>query len=491
MAGFGSSEVRTPIFSSENYKFWRIKMVMIFKSHGLWKLVEKGVTISDSKKKKKAERSSDEEDDEQTVAAYMQDAKALSIIQSAISDQIFPRIANTDSVKMAWDLLYGEYHGGDQARECTVGKAIKKANCANQMEVSGNLFYVNSATTEANVNGNWYIDSGCNNHMTGYADILVDIRTNVVEKVQMPTGMLVNVVGMGSLEIDTNKGKKYIREVMHLPGLKENLLSVGQMDEHGYYLLFGGGMCSVFDGPSLDNLVIKIHGWIYVVPRPPVLCINKLRENEMVHGLPYLEDVDGCGFKVKCLRSDKGGEFVSNEFDRFLETAGIQRQLYMAYTPQQNGVVERNNRTVVEMAKAMLHDKSMPYSLWAEAVHTAIYILNRSPTKALDNLTPFEAYSGRKPSIGYLKGYRVFDLCTKKLILSRDVVFDETITWNWKENSENSVDVTYIQNQPENVIGVNSHELSEIEGSSPSSSILSHTEEQESSTHEFAKISQS
>ena len=50
----------------------------------------------------------------------------------------------------------------------------------------------------------------------------------------------------------------YVREVMYLPGLKENLLSVGQMDEHGYFLLFGGGMCSVFDGPSLDCLVIKV-----------------------------------------------------------------------------------------------------------------------------------------------------------------------------------------------------------------------------------------
>ncbi|CAL8176706.1 unnamed protein product [Prunus armeniaca] len=65
-----------------------------------------------------------------------------------------------------------------------------------------------------------------------------------------------------------------------------------------------------------------------------------------------------CGFKVKCLRSDRGGEFVSNEFDRFLETKGIQRQLSMAYTSQQNEVVERKNRTVVVMAKSMLHDKS-------------------------------------------------------------------------------------------------------------------------------------
>ncbi|KAM1126192.1 hypothetical protein ACFX2B_040902 [Malus domestica] len=115
MAGSGSSEVRTSIFSGENYEFWRIKMVMIFKSHGLWKFVEKVVTVSNSKKEK-AEESLGEEDDEKTVTTYMQDAKALGIIQNAVSYQIFPRIANADSAKMAWDLLYGEYHGGDQVR---------------------------------------------------------------------------------------------------------------------------------------------------------------------------------------------------------------------------------------------------------------------------------------------------------------------------------------------------------------------------------------
>ncbi|CAN6676343.1 unnamed protein product [Malus baccata var. baccata] len=116
MAGSGSSEVRTPIFSGENYEFWRIKMVTIFKSHGLWRLVEKGVTIPESKKKKAEGSSEEEEDDEKMIAAYMQDAKALGIIQNAVSDQIFPRIANAESAKKAWDLLYGEYHGGDQVR---------------------------------------------------------------------------------------------------------------------------------------------------------------------------------------------------------------------------------------------------------------------------------------------------------------------------------------------------------------------------------------
>ncbi|CAL8989009.1 unnamed protein product, partial [Prunus brigantina] len=191
------------------------------------------------------------------------------------------------------------------------------------------------------------------------------------------------------------------------------------------------------------------------------------------------------GFKVKCVRSDKGGEFTSSEFDRLCEEAGIQRQFSMAYTPQQNGVVERKNRTVVEMAKAMLHGKELPYYLWAEAVHTAVYLLNRCPTKALRNKTPFEAYSTRKPGVAHLKvfgsvcfvhkpaegrqkldvkstkgvfvgyatcekGYRVFDPITRKLLLSRDVVFDEGATWNWKEVAENQVQVMNYEEQPRN-----------------------------------------
>ncbi|CAL2268313.1 unnamed protein product [Prunus armeniaca] len=137
------------------------------------------------------------------------------------------------------------------------------------------------------------------------------------------------------------------------------------------------------------------------------------------------------------------------------------------------------------MAKAMLHEKELPYYLWAKAVHTAVYILNRCPTKALRNKTPFEAYSTRKPGVAHLKvfgsvcfvhkpeesrykldakstrgvfvgyatcekGYRVFDPVTRKLLLSRDVVFDEGATWNWKETTENSVVMMNHEAHPRN-----------------------------------------
>ncbi|KAI5322513.1 hypothetical protein L3X38_031585 [Prunus dulcis] len=188
------------------------------------------------------------------------------------------------------------------------------------------------------------------------------------------------------------------------------------------------------------------------------------------------------GFKVKCLRSDRGDEFTSCEFNKLCEDEGIQRQLSMAYTPQQNGVVERKNRTVVEIAKAMLHEKGLPYYLRAEDVHIAVYILNRCPTRVLGEVTPFEAYSGRKPGIAHLKifgclcyvhipsevrqkldakstkgifvgyatcekGYRVYDPVTKKLLLSRDVVFDENAAWNWKAMPENYVFVSSHEEQ--------------------------------------------
>ncbi|KAM2949706.1 hypothetical protein FF1_036572 [Malus domestica] len=174
-----------------------------------------------------------------------------------------------------------------------------------------------------------------------------------------------------------------------------------------------------------------------------------------------------CGYKVKCLRSDREGEFLSAEFDRYCNGQGIQRQLTMAYTPPQNGVFKRKNRTVVDMAKSMLHEKNLPYAFWVEAVNTAVYLINRCPTKALKKSTPFEAYSGRKPGITHLKifgslcyvhipsnlrhklqenshkcifvgygtsekGYRLFDPISRKIILSRDVTFDESASWNWK-----------------------------------------------------------
>ncbi|KAM1322362.1 hypothetical protein ACFX2F_015335 [Malus domestica] len=109
------------------------------------------------------------------------------------------------------------------------------------------------------------------------------------------------------------------------------------------------------------------------------------------------------GYQIKRLRSDRGGEYTSHEFNTFCEDVGLEKQLTMAYSPQHNGIVERKNMTIVEMTKSMMHEKNMPYTFWGETVNISVYLLNRCPTKALDKKTLFEVFSGRKPYVKHLK----------------------------------------------------------------------------------------
>ncbi|GJW49733.1 zinc finger, CCHC-type containing protein [Tanacetum coccineum] len=171
---------------------------------------------------------------------------------------------------------------------------------------------------------------------------------------------------------------------------------------------------------------------------------------------------------LKMLRTDRGGEFTSNEFTQYCKENGIARQLTAPYSPQQNGVVERRNRTIMSTTRCMMKATNMPQNFWAEAVRHAIYILNSVPTKALEDITPYEAIKRRKPNLENLrvfgciayakvpsqhltklddrstrmvylgneqgsKAYRLFDPTTQKICVSRDVKFKENETWDWKE----------------------------------------------------------
>lgn len=100
---------------------------------------------------------------------------------------------------------------------------------------------------------------------------------------------------------------------------------------------------------------------------------------------------------IKCLRTDRGGEFNSMEFNEFCKQNGIKRQLTTAYTPQQNGVVKRKNRTVTNLVRSMLSDKKIPKTFWPEVVNWTMYVLNSCPTLAVKDMTPEEVWSGVKP----------------------------------------------------------------------------------------------
>jgi hypothetical protein len=108
---------------------------------------------------------------------------------------------------------------------------------------------------------------------------------------------------------------------------------------------------------------------------------------------------------LKAIRSDNGTEFRNVSFDQFCLEHGVDQQFSAPRVPQQNGVVECKNRTLVEMARTMLDEHRTPRCFWAKAINTACYISNRIFLHSLLNLTPFELRFGRQPSISHLRSF--------------------------------------------------------------------------------------
>ncbi|GJT21503.1 putative ribonuclease H-like domain-containing protein [Tanacetum coccineum] len=109
--------------------------------------------------------------------------------------------------------------------------------------------------------------------------------------------------------------------------------------------------------------------------------------------------------KVKIIRCDNGTEFKNRVMNEFCEKKGIKREFSVARTPQQNGVAERRNRTLIEAARTMLADSKLPTTFWAEAVNTACYVQNRVIIVKPHNKTPYELFRGRTPALSFMRPF--------------------------------------------------------------------------------------
>ena len=108
------------------------------------------------------------------------------------------------------------------------------------------------------------------------------------------------------------------------------------------------------------------------------------------------------GKNIKTLRSDRGGEYLSQEFTDHLRDCGIISQLTPPGTPQWNGVSERRNRTLLDMVRFMMSQSDLSISFWGYALETTAFILNRVPLKAVEK-TPYEIWTGKTPSLSFIK----------------------------------------------------------------------------------------
>ncbi|BBG94224.1 transposable element gene [Prunus dulcis] len=415
---------------------------------------------------------------------------------------------------------------------------ISKNNEANFPENNDSqeqLFYTcfNSHQDSQDV---WYVDRGCSNHMTRNKQCFVKLEEKVNPQVKLSDGKLHNMEGKGIISMQTKGGTpKLIYDVLYVPNLAQNLLSVGQLLQRGFLVKFEDDCCVISDKKnntlvakikmttnkvfslfttSKENYALeaaKVDGsllWHLRYGHLNQRNMQLLHQKNMVVGLPSIhyekEICEGCifekshrlpfsqstwkekalrelseafsifkkfkafvenqsGHNLKVLRTNRGREFTSNEIYEYCKSNGIKTELTTRYTPQQNGVAERRNRTNVEMARSMLKSKGLLNAFWAKLIHTTVFILNRSPTKAIKDKTPFEAwhhfwlhliytYPSQKREkfdekgekyifVGYndqSKAYRLIDPRTNTLVISRDVIFDELKACKW-ENDDTEV----------------------------------------------------
>lgn len=434
----------------------------------------------------------------------------------------------------------------------------------------------------------WFLDSGCSNHMSGDRNLFSSMDEDFKHTVKLGNGKKMEVTGKGNVKLLMNNVSYTIRDVYYIPELKNNLLSLGQLQEKDLTIIIRRGVCKIFHDEkgllaeskmSSNRMFMLFDQTVHKGEPSQEHCLQATGENmsklwheryghlghsgikilqskEMVRGLPKFDtqnftcsdclvgkqsrnpipkksswrakeilelvhsDICGpispttstgiryvlcfiddhsrkawayflkekseafsyfkefkkkveteTGKQIKCLRTDRGGEYTSVEFSTFCKDHGVRRQLTTAYTPQQNGVAERKNRTVMNMVRSTLSMRKVPKIFWAEAVNWTFYVLNRCPTFAVKDVTPQEAWSGIKPNVEHFrvwgslahvhvpnekrgklddksntcillgfseesKGYRLFNPATKKVVVSRDVVFEEMKGWRWEGDQD-------------------------------------------------------
>lgn len=438
----------------------------------------------------------------------------------------------------------------------------------------------------------WYLDSGASFHTCPDKSLMMNYVAGYCGRVYLGDNFPYDAIGKGDIRVKSPNGAVWtMRNVRHIPGIKRNLIAIGQLDDDGYDIKFGGGAWKIVKGAMVVAQGLKKgtlymtdikHGSIGVAAahsdaelwhcrlghmsekgmkhlcskgKLPGLktvdmdlcedCVfgkqkrvsfakggRTLKEHklELVHSdlwgpapvtslggasyyMTFIDDATRklwvyflkqkseafevfkkwrarveteTGLRVKCLRSDNGGEYELAEFKKYCADNGIRMEKTVRGTPQQNGVAERMNRTLNERARCMRLKCGLPKMFWAEAVNTAAFLINRGPSVALEKGIPEEAWRGKEVNLSYLKvfgcvsyvhidatarskldaksvkctfigyggddyGYRFWDDQNRVVIRSRDVVFNEQVLYKDRLGASNTAGVDTRVKDPKTV----------------------------------------
>nr|CAN80650.1 hypothetical protein VITISV_022906 [Vitis vinifera] len=362
----------------------------------------------------------------------------------------------------------------------------------------------------------WVLDSGTSFHTIPHREIIQNYIAGDFGKVYLADGSALDVVGLGDVRISLPNGSVWLLEkVRHIPDLRRNLISIGQLDDEGHAILFVGGTWKVTKGARVLARGKKT-GTLYMTscPRDTIAVADASIDTSIWHRrlghmsekgmkmllskgkLPELKSIDfdmcescilGKQKKVSFLKTGRtpkaeklelvhtdlwgpspvaslGGSRYYITFIDDSSRKGIRMEKTIPRTPQQNGVTKRMNRTLNERARSMMLHAGLPKTFWVDAVSTAAYLINRGPSVPIEFRLPEEVWSGKEVKFSHLKvfccvsyvhidsdarskldakskicffigygnekfGYRFWDEQNRKIIKSRNVIFNEQVMY--------------------------------------------------------------
>ncbi|KAK9707673.1 GAG-pre-integrase domain [Popillia japonica] len=307
------------------------------------------------------------------------------------------------------------------------------------------------AAMAANIeSGEWYLDSGATAHMTNKRENLINFKEENVENCKLYKNNEVCIKGHHFAEANVQNGmykldcKSNLEKAMISRGENKMIWQnkmylwhkrLGHLGVHNMHLLKDMAHGLDFnEGESMQPCVSCCKG---KQARLPFKATGNSRANHMLELIhsdvlgKRVESLGGAKYFVTFIDDKK---YTNGEFEAFLRENGIQHQLTVEHNPEMNGVAERANRTIIEKARSMLQEASLEPAYWAEAV----YLKNRSPTKALSGMLPEEYWTGKKINLQHLKvfGSRAFAHIPKEKRTKWDANSKEMLMVGYCENSE-------------------------------------------------------
>nr|GEZ34537.1 retrovirus-related Pol polyprotein from transposon TNT 1-94 [Tanacetum cinerariifolium] len=249
----------------------------------------------------------------------------------------------------------------------------------------------------------WIIDLGCSKHLTGNRALLTNFMEQFLEMVRFGNNEFAVIAGYGDVVI----GSMTIKKVYYVEGLGHNLFSVGQFCDKGLDVAFRKSTCFVRNEDGVDLLIDDRSSNLYTIALNEVASNSSncllAKASSSQSWLWHQQNPSESSTQVQRVRTDNGTEFKNKTLAKFFDEVGITQQFSAARTPQQNGLVERRNRTLVEAARTMLTFSNIPSFLWAEAIAIACFTENRSIIHKHFDKTPYELINKRKPNINFFR----------------------------------------------------------------------------------------